>query len=229
MLQQGLGRSAEQNPGLGGDIRLKSSPYLLPFLLLHGGRPGSGRPSTILDINLLRTSVCSIYHVLRKCTRGDRAAYLHRARPGRIGHRRYLKGYDCGPNSIVRNNEEQSWAPRRFPLYRATWPTSPPRSIALSHRITYVPCRAAMAPWLLRYPRCPKRALQFSMCVCVFFPSILDIKFVGRTSRGHTGGRSHRIFNPPSFCGACLDFYREKDSAIPFPVDREVEFCVLTN
>ena len=44
------------------------------------------------------------------------------------------------------------------------------------------------------------------LCVCVFFPSILDIKFVGRTSRGHTGGRSHRIFNPPSFCGACLDF-----------------------
>ena len=55
------------------------------------------------------------------------------------------------------------------------------------------------------------------VCVCVFFPSILDIKFVGRTSRGHTGGRSHRIFNPPSFCGACLDFFREKDSAIPFP------------
>ena len=56
-----------------------------------------------------------------------------------------------------------------------------------------------------------------AMCVCVFFPSILEIKFVGRTSRGHTGGRSHRIFNPPSFCGACLDFCREKDSAIPFP------------
>ena len=55
------------------------------------------------------------------------------------------------------------------------------------------------------------------VCVCVFFPSILDIKFVGRTSRGHTGERSHRIFNPPSFCGACLDFSREKDSAIPFP------------
>ena len=28
----------------------------------------------------------------------------------------------------------------------------------------------------------------YSVCVCVFFPSILDIKFVGRTSRGHTGG-----------------------------------------
>ena len=61
------------------------------------------------------------------------------------------------------------------------------------------------------------KSLAQSMCVCVFFPSILDIKFVGRTSRGHTGGRSHRIFNPPSFCGACLDFCREKDSAIPFP------------
>ena len=91
------------------------------------------------------------------------AAYLHRALSGGIGHRRYLKGYDCGPNSIVRNNEERSWAPRRFSWYRATWPTSPPRPIALSHRITYVPCRAAMAPWLLRYPMCPKRALQISL------------------------------------------------------------------
>ena len=44
-------------------------------------------------------------------------------------------------------------------------------------------------------------SLCVCVCVCVFFPSILDIKFVGRTSRGHTGGRSHRIFNPPSFCG----------------------------
>ena len=42
------------------------------------------------------------------------------------------------------------------------------------------------------------------------------LKFVGRTSRGHTGG-SHRISHPPSFCGACLNFSREKDSAIPFP------------
>ena len=53
--------------------------------------------------------------------------------------------------------------------------------------------------------------------VCVFFPFILGIKFVGHTSRGHTGGRSHRISHPPSFCGACLNFSREKDSAIPFP------------
>ena len=62
-----------------------------------------------------------------------------------------------------------------------------------------------------------QKCTSLCVCVCVFFPSVLDIKFVGRTSRGYTGGRSHRIFNPPSFCGACLDFCREKDSAIPFP------------
>ena len=60
------------------------------------------------------------------------------------------------------------------------------------------------------------RVIIVIVCVCVFFPFILDIKFVGRTSRGHTGGRSHRISHPP-FCGACLYFSREKDSAIPFP------------
>ena len=57
------------------------------------------------------------------------------------------------------------------------------------------------------------------MYVCVCFPFILDIKFVGRTSRGHThaGGRSPRIFRPPDFCRACLHFSSEKDLAIPFP------------
>ena len=63
----------------------------------------------------------------------------------------------------------------------------------------------------------PVRPRRSCVCVCVFFPFILDIKFVGRTSLGHTGGRSHRISRPPSFCGACLNFSREKDSAIPFP------------
>ena len=58
--------------------------------------------------------------------------------------------------------------------------------------------------------------LELIMCVVCFLP-IQDIKFVGRTSRGHTGGRSHRISHPPSFCGACLNFSREKDSAISFP------------
>ena len=72
-------------------------------------------------------------------------------------------------------------------------------------------------------------AHSYCYCVRVFFPIVLDIKFVGRSSRGHTGGRSHGISPPPSFCGACLNFSREKDSAIFLSlVDREVEFCVLT-
>ena len=64
------------------------------------------------------------------------------------------------------------------------------------------------------------------MNACVLFPFILNIKFVGRTSRGHTGGRSHRISHPPSFCGACLNFSREKGSTVPFP--RRPCFFVLT-
>ena len=51
--------------------------------------------------------------------------------------------------------------------------------------------RIIMLPW----------HVTLCVCVCVFFPFILDIKFVGHTSRGHTGGRSHRISHPPSFCG----------------------------
>ena len=62
----------------------------------------------------------------------------------------------------------------------------------------------------------PDFAVMCVCCVC-FLPFILDIKFVARTSRGHTGGTSQRISHPPSFCGACLNFSREKDSAIPFP------------
>ena len=63
-----------------------------------------------------------------------------------------------------------------------------------------------------------KYIIDVDVRVCVFsFTFILDIKFVGRTSRVHTGGRSHRISHPPSFCDACHNFSREKDSAIPFP------------
>ena len=55
------------------------------------------------------------------------------------------------------------------------------------------------------------------VCVCVVIPFILDF-----TTSIHTGlwtyqPGSHRISHPPSFCGACLNFSREKDSAVPFP------------
>ena len=56
------------------------------------------------------------------------------------------------------------------------------------------------------------------VCVCVhvcFHPMYSGRQTCGCTSRGHTGGSLHRI-SPSSFCGACLNFYREKDSAILF-------------
>ena len=52
------------------------------------------------------------------------------------------------------------------------------------------------------------------MCVCCH-PIYSGRLTCGRTSRGHAGGRSHRIC-PPSFCGACLSFSRVRDSSF-FP------------
>ena len=58
------------------------------------------------------------------------------------------------------------------------------------------------------------------VCVCVFFPSILDIKFVGRTSRGHTGFLIHL----PSAVRALIFVARRIQPFLSL-VDREVEFC----
>ena len=62
--------------------------------------------------------------------------------------------------------------------------------------------------------------LEVRVCVCVVIPFILDVRLVyvpaGVTQeKGHTGERSHRI-SPPFFCGACLNFSLEKDSAVHF-------------
>ena len=66
------------------------------------------------------------------------------------------------------------------------------------------------------------------MCfVCVFFPSILDMKFVGRTSRGHTGGRSHIFLIRLLSAVRALIFLARRIQQFLFLVDREVEFCVL--
>ena len=66
------------------------------------------------------------------------------------------------------------------------------------------------------------------VCVCVFFPFILDIKFVRRTSRGHTGGRSHRIFIHLLSALRALIFLAKRIQPFLYLVDREDEFCVVT-
>ena len=65
------------------------------------------------------------------------------------------------------------------------------------------------------------------MYVCVFFPFILDIKFVGRTGvtqeEGHTGFFIHLL---SAVCA--LIFLARRIQPFISLVDREVEFCVLT-
>ena len=65
--------------------------------------------------------------------------------------------------------------------------------------------------------------IQQYRCVCVFFPLILDIKFVGRTSRGQTGFFIHL----PSAVRALIFLARRIQPFLSL-VDREVEFFVLT-
>ena len=60
-------------------------------------------------------------------------------------------------------------------------------------------------------------------CVCVFFTFILDIKFIGCTSRDHTGFLIHLLS-----AVRALIFLPRRIQPFLSLVDREVEFCVLT-
>ena len=65
--------------------------------------------------------------------------------------------------------------------------------------------------------------------VCVFFPFILDIKFVGRTSRSHTQEESRTGFLIPLLSAVrALIFLARRIQPFLSLVGREVEFCVLT-
>ena len=68
-----------------------------------------------------------------------------------------------------------------------------------------------------------KAEYHVSVCVCVFFPFILDNKFVGHTSRGHTGF----LLYLPSAVRALIFLPRRIQTFLSL-VDRKVEFCVLT-
>ena len=67
------------------------------------------------------------------------------------------------------------------------------------------------------------------VCVCVFFQFILDIKFVGRTRRGHTEeeGRIGFLIHLLSAVRALVFLARRIQPFLSL-VDCEVEFCVPT-
>ena len=118
------------------------------------------------------------------------------------GSRRFRRHFLCGALLCIFLSTEHEGISTHV---QREWSAEPFMPSILSLRIF---CTAVLSRRKFSHP---------TVCVCcVFFPFILDIQFVGRTSRGHTGGRSHRISHPP-FCGACLDFSREKDSVVPFP------------
>ena len=62
--------------------------------------------------------------------------------------------------------------------------------------------------------QCPDHRQTFAAnsCVCLFL-----LINSGRQIRWKYQPGSHRIFHLPSFCGACLYYSRDKDSAVPFP------------
>ena len=52
------------------------------------------------DTNLSWSWICAVYHVLRRCTRGDNRVYLHRAAPRATGHRRCVESYDRASSTV---------------------------------------------------------------------------------------------------------------------------------
>ena len=67
------------------------------------------------------------------------------------------------------------------------------------------------------------------VCMCVFFPFVLDVRLVGRTSRG-TQAEGHTGFLIHLPCAVlALIFLARRIQPFLSLVDREVEFCVRTN
>ena len=131
---------------------------------------------------------------------------------------RHVRGHE-NINFPCSADHEQDWQP---------YPVDPYSAICDDH--TYIHTHE-LSPWQnmnfdpgLVQSRSFAPASPYYVCVCVFFPSILDIKFVGRTSRGHTGFLIHL----PSAVRALIFVARRIQPFLSL-VDREVEFCVLTN
>ena len=102
--------------------------------------------------------------MLRNCTRGDRAVYLHRAGQGAMGHRWCLKGYDRASKKYSEKQEGTVLGSETISLVSCQVTYKPPQADSPESQ-NYVcdlqSCHGAVV--LLRYLRCPKMALQFSL------------------------------------------------------------------
>ena len=130
--------------------------------------------------------------------------------------RNLVSGYECGrvcpagvgPGSPSR--DAANWLLSQFSLSVETWQ----RYGWL--RIVFPGARLFRAPiW------CPSGGWRHAKVPCVCFGVPAWVCFLpihsGHQVRWTYHPGSHRISHPPYFCGACLNFSREKDSAIPFP------------
>ena len=133
----------------------------------------------------------ALFIVVFQCFRDLAGASSHGVRGGRA---RALIGREVQlPRTLPR---PLGWSGSAQSPYQAGLSTDPPTVLAVQQSRPHAPP---------------------SLRVCIAIPFILDVRLVDApASRGHTGGKSHRIY-PLSFCDACLNFYREKDSAVPFP------------
>ena len=83
--------------------------------------------------------------------------------------------------------------------------------------------RFSLIPWDSDY------CLLLDIVLCVFFPFILDIKFVGRAAAGVPQEEVHTGFFIPFLSAVrALIFLVRRVQPFLSLVDREVEFCVLT-
>ena len=69
---------------------------------------------------------------------------------------------------------------------------------------------------------------DFSLCVVVFFPFILDVRLVGRTSRGHRRKVAKDFLKNLPSAVLTLIFLARRIQPFLSLLDLEVEFCVLT-
>ena len=65
--------------------------------------------------------------------------------------------------------------------------------------------------------QCPEVYIRSQqLCLCVFFSFILDVKFVGSTSRGHTGFLTH-LFPSAVVAVSCCLHIKNRSDLYPVP------------